>query len=50
MNITALPSFVEDVVKLCDDIKAAEALLAPQYPNLISDAEKLKLDGEKLLA
>jgi len=49
MNILEIPQFVKDVVQLCNDLKAAEGLLAPQFPQLVADAQKLKDDGEKLL-
>ena len=49
MNVLEIPQFVKDVVTLCNDLKAAEGLLAPQFPQLVADAQKLKDDGEKLL-
>ena len=49
MNILEVPKFIEDVVKLANDIKAAEALLAPQFPQIVADAVKLKNAGESLL-
>ena len=49
MNILEIPQFVKDVVQLANDVKAAQAVLAPQFPQLIADAERIKTDGEKLL-
>ena len=49
MNILEVPQFVKDVVQLANDVKAAQTVLAPQFPQLIADAEKIKEDGEKLL-
>jgi erythromycin esterase-like protein len=49
MDILELPQFVKDVVQLANDVKAAQAVLAPQFPQLVADAEKIKEDGEKLL-
>ena len=49
VNILELPQFVKDVVQLANDVKAAEAVIAPQFPQLVADAEKIKADGEKLL-
>jgi hypothetical protein len=49
MDLLELPQFVKDVVQLCDDVKAAQSVLAPQFPQLVADAQKIKTDGEKLL-
>jgi len=49
MDILELPQFIKDVVQFASDVKAAEAIVAPQFPQLIADAEKIKADGEKLL-
>ena len=49
MNILEIPQFIRDVVQLANDVKSAEAVLAPQYPQLLADAEKIKTDGEALL-
>jgi len=49
MNILEFPQFIKDVVQLANDVKSAQAVLAPQFPQLVADAEKTKEDGEKLL-
>lgn len=49
MNILEIPTFIRDCVQLANDVKAAGAILSPQFPQLIADAEKIKSDGEKLL-
>lgn len=49
MNIMELPEFVKAATKLATDLKAAESSLAPQFPQIIADAENVKTVGEKLL-
>jgi hypothetical protein len=49
MNILEIPQFIRDVVQLANDVKSAESVLAPQFPQLLADAEKIKTDGEALL-
>ena len=49
MNVLEIPQFVKDVVQLANDVKSAESVIAPQFPQLVADAEKIKTDGEKLL-
>lgn len=49
MNVMEIPEFVKDVVQLANDLKAAEAVLSPQFPHIVADANKLKTDGENLL-
>ena len=44
-----IPQFVRDVTQFMADFKAAESLVAPQFPQLIADSQRLKADGEKLL-
>lgn len=49
MNVFELPQVLKDVVQMCNDVKAAESVLAPQFPQLVADAERIKTDVEKLL-
>ena len=49
MNVFDVPKFIQDADKLANDLKAAEAVLAPQFPQLVADANQLKTDGEAIL-
>jgi hypothetical protein len=49
MNIMKVPSVIADGHQLAEDILAAEAVLKPQFPGLLADAQKFKTDTEELL-
>ena len=49
MNITKIPSAVEDTIELIKLIQEDWAIVAPQNPALIAMAEKVKTDWEMAL-
>ena len=49
MNVLELPTAVEDTVSLIKLIQADWAVVAPQNPALIAQAEKVKSDWEKFM-